>query len=115
MQVLYAYSIDPAAESLADRQSYAFRRGRSIYDAHSYIQRNFSGEGAPRFAVRVDVRKCYDSISHNWLMGNIPIDKKVLAETLGAGSIYGGELFPPLEYGISQGASPVPYFGQHDT
>ena len=111
MQVLYAYSIDPAAESLADRQSYAFRRGRSIYDAHSYIQRNFSGEGAPRFAVRVDVRKCYDSISHNWLMGNIPIDNKVLAETLGAGSIYGGELFPPLEYGISQGASLSPILG----
>jgi len=111
MQVLYAYSIDPAAESLADRQSYAFRKGRSIYDAHSYIQRNFSNERGPRFAVRADVRKCYDSISHNWLMKNIPIDKKVLAETLSAGSIYDGELFPPLEYGISQGASLSPILG----
>ena len=111
MQVLYAYSIDPVSESLADRQSYAFRRGRSIFDAHSYIQRNFSGEGAPRYAVRADVRKCYDKISHIWLMENIPIDKKVLGETLEAGSIYGSELFPPLEYGISQGASLSPILG----
>ena len=111
MQVLYAYSIDPASESLADRQSYAFRQGRSIFDAHCYIQRNFSGERAPRFAVRADVRKCYDTISHNWLIRNIPIDKKVLEETLGAGSIYGSELFPPLEYGISQGASLSPILG----
>lgn len=111
MQVLYAYSIDPAAESLADKQSYAFRRGRSMFDAHSYIQRNFSGDGAPRFAVRADVRKCYDTISHDWLVGNIPIDKKVLAETLNAGSIYDGELFPPSEYGISQGASLSPILG----
>lgn len=111
MQVLYAYSIDPVAESLADKQSYAFRKGRSIFDAHSYIQRNFSDDRAPRYAVRADVRRCYDTISHGWLIRNIPIDKKVLAETLNAGSIYDGELFPPLEYGISQGASLSPILG----
>ena len=111
MQVLYAYSVDPVAESLGDRQSYAFRKGRSIFDAHSYIQRNFSGDRSPRFVVLADVRKCYDRISHDWLIRNIPLDKKVLAETLSAGSIYDGELFPPLEYGISQGASLSPILG----
>lgn len=110
MQALYAYSLDPVAESLADKKSFAFRKGRSMNDAHAYICQVLSGGDAPRWIVRADVRACYDTISHNWLLKHIPMDKKILREFLRAGAVFGGELFPTNQ-GISQGATLSPVLG----
>lgn len=107
MQVLYAYTLSPVAESLGERKSFAFRSGRSPMDAYSYIVRMFSGDHAPRWLVRADVRGCYDYISHRWLLQNIPMCRKVLGQFLGAGLMVGGELFPTTE-GISQGVTLSP-------
>lgn len=104
MQALYSYSLDPVAESLGDRKSFGFRKGRSYYDAHCYIMKAFSGPDAPEWAVCADVAEFYDDLAQPWLMKHIPMDKKVLHEFLVAGSVYGGELFP-AEKGISQSAS----------
>lgn len=104
MQALYAYSLEPVAESLADRKSFGFRKGRSTSDAHFYVMRMFSGPEAPGWAVCVDVKSCYDYISHSWLLRNIPMDKKVLYEFLSADTYLDGELFPTKQ-GISQGAT----------
>ena len=110
MQVLYAYSLDPVAESTADRKSFAFRKGRSMFDAHAYICAAFEGDNAPDWVVRADVKACYDSISHKWLLEHIPMDAKVLREFLRAGAVFAGELFPS-EQGISMGATLSPILG----
>ena len=110
MQALYAFSLDPVAESTADKKSFAFRKGRSIYDAHACLCRALEGTGAPEWIVRADVRACYDSLSQEWLLAHIPMDRKVLREFLKAGVAFGGELFP-TEVGISQGASLSPILG----
>jgi len=47
MQCLYAYSLDPVAESWGDRKSFAYRKGRSAYDMNEYIKYGLSGENAP--------------------------------------------------------------------
>lgn len=104
MQTLYAYSLDPVAESLADRKSFGGRKGRSAFDAHFYVMRMFSGPDAPEYGVYVDVKACYDYISHSWLMRNVLMDKKVLYEFLSADTSMDGELFPTKQ-GISQGAT----------
>lgn len=39
IQALYAFSLNPVAESTADKKSFAFRKGRSIYDAHACLCR----------------------------------------------------------------------------
>ena len=103
MQTLYSYSLDPVAEATADRKSFAFRKGRSPLDAHSYIMRMFSGSNAPEWVVHVDIHSYFDVISHKWLLQNIHMCYKVLKEFLNAGIMLGGRLFPTTE-GISQGA-----------
>lgn len=110
MQILYSYSLDPVAESTADRKSFAFRKGRSLLDAHAYICKAFDKDNAPEWIVRADVKACYDSLSHNWLIKNIPMDKKVLREILKPGIMVGEEIFP-LSRGISQGGTISPILG----
>ena len=110
MQALYAYSLDPVAESTADRKSFAFRRGRSMLDVHAYICSIFDGQEPPYWVVKADVRACYDSISQDWLLENVHMDKKVLRQFLKAGVAFGGDIFP-TEIGISQGASLSPILG----
>lgn len=110
MQALYAFSLDPVAESVADKKSFAFRKGRSAFDAHACICRTLENADAPDWIVCADVRACYDTLSQDWLMANIPMDKKVLWEFLKAGAAFGGELFP-TEVGISQGATLSPILG----
>lgn len=110
MQALYAFSLDPVAESTADKKSFAFRKGRSIYDAHACLCRALEEEDAPEWIVRADVRACYDSLSQEWLLAHISMDRKVLREFLKAGVAFEGELFP-TDVGISQGASLSPILG----
>ena len=103
MQTLYSYALDPVAESSGDRKSFAFRRGRSTYDVHSFILRAFSGDDPPRFLIKADVKSCYASISHDWLLKHIPMDTQVLTQFLKAGHVFKGELFPSDDFGIAIG------------
>ncbi len=108
MQTLYAYSLDPVAESWGDRKSFSYRKGRSSYDMHEYIISAFSGGDAPEWLVIADVCKCYENISHKWILGHTPMAKGVLVEFLNAGYIFAGKLFPS-EVGVGIGCriSPI--------
>ena len=109
MQTLHSYALSPVAETLADKKSFAFRRGRSPHDAHFYVAKLFTGEDAPKYVVKADIQAHYESICHRWLRRHIPMDKHVLSEFLNAGYVFDGELYPPMEYGISigSGISPI--------
>ncbi len=110
MQVLYAYALDPVSEATGERKSFAFRKGRSMQDVHSYVVECLSGKDAPRFVLLGDVKACYNSISHNWLLSNIRMDKKVLKEFLKSGFVFAGSIFP-TEQGISLGSNISPILG----
>lgn len=117
MQTLYAYTIAPVADIKGDKKSFGFKRCRSAMDAHHYVMKIFSdsidGEGlfekAPEYIVLTDVKACYESITHRWLMNNIPMDKNVLQEFLKAGHVFDGEFFPAESHGISLGSGLSPY------
>lgn len=111
MQKLYSYSLAPVAEAMADRKSFAFRPGRSMQDASAYILAALKGNNAPEYGVVADVKACYATIQHGWLLSNIPMDKKVLREFLKCGHVFAGELFPAEETGISLGANLSPLLG----
>ncbi|MBU1718757.1 MAG: group II intron reverse transcriptase/maturase, partial [Bacteroidetes bacterium] len=49
-----------------------------------------------------DIKGCFDNISHQWLIENIPLDKKILQQWLNAGFIENKRLFP-TEKGTPQG------------
>ncbi len=110
IQILYAFSLDPVAESVGERKSFAFRKGRSMLDAHAYICKALRGSHPPEWVLRADIKSCYDSISHDWLLKHIPMDKKVLHEFLRAGFVDCGKLFP-TKIGVSQGSTLSPILG----
>lgn len=43
-----------------------------------------------------DIQSCFDNISHDWMIANIPMDKAILQEWLKAGYVYQNELFPAM-------------------
>ena len=108
MQALYLLGLDPIAETLADGHSYGFRRERCCADALDECHKILSGPYSPSWILEGDIKACFDRISHNWLMDNIPLDKELLRKWLKAGFLEKHVLFATTE-GTPQGgiASPV--------
>lgn len=108
MQALYKLALEPVAETTADPNSYGFRQKRSCKDA---IQQTFNclcRKMSPKFILEADIEACFDRISHDWILENIPCEKEVLSKWLKAGFVYEKKLFP-TPMGTPQGgvASPL--------
>ena len=110
MQTLYAFALDPVAEAFGDRKSFAFRKGRSAQDACRYIEQVLLKKNAPQWVLVGDVKSCYDSISHKWLIKNIPMSKYALEQFINSGIIFNGSFFP-TEEGILLGNPLSPILG----
>lgn len=109
MQALYALALEPVAETTADGKSFGFRKGRCAQDACEYLFTALSRKHiSPKWILEGDIKGCFDHISHDWLLANIPMDKSILKQFLKAGFIYQRELFP-TEEGTPQGGiiSPI--------
>lgn len=108
MQALHALALVPIAETVADRNSYGFREGRSCADAIGQCFCALAKSYAPVWVLEGDIKACFDRISHPWLLKNIPMDKRILRGWLQAGYWEKGQLFP-TECGTPQGGiiSPV--------
>ena len=55
-----------------------------------------------KWVLEGDIKGCFDHISHEWLLANIPTDKRVLKKWLKCGVIFKGELYR-TEEGTMQG------------
>ena len=108
MQALHALALKPVAETVADRNSYGFREGRSCTDAIGQCFIALAKSYAPVWVLEGDIKSCFDRISHEWLLKNIPMDKRMLRQWLKAGYKENGQLLPTNE-GTPQGGiiSPV--------
>lgn len=103
MQALYLLALDPIAETLADPNSYGFRKERSTADAIEQCFNVLAGaKGAP-WVLDADIAACYDRISHEWLLAHIPMDKRLLRLWLRAGYLE-KHAFHPTEEGVPQGS-----------
>ena len=102
MQALYLLALDPVAETLADRNSYGFRKGRSTHDAIEQCFKVLCKGSFAKWVLEGDIHGCFDHISHEWMEANIPMDKVILRRWLKAGVIEKGKLFPTVE-GTPQG------------
>ncbi|WP_233276798.1 reverse transcriptase domain-containing protein [Mucilaginibacter paludis] len=60
------------------------------------------GIRSPKWVMEGDIKGCFDHISHEWLLENIPMDKTMLKKWLQCGFIFKNELFP-TEEGTPQG------------
>jgi len=102
MQALHALALKPIAETVGDRNSYGFREGRSCADAIGQTFCALAKSYAPVWVLEGDIKSCFDRISHQWLLANIPMDASILRRWLEAGYWEKGRLFPTRE-GTPQG------------
>src|SRR5438876_7547209 len=94
MQALYALSLAPIAETLADRYSYGFREGRRCADALEQCFTVLSQKGSAPWVLEGDIRACFDEIDHPWLLQHVPMDQQLLRAWLKAGHWEKEQLFP---------------------
>jgi len=102
MQALYLMALEPVTETKADGNSYGFRRKRSTADAIDALHRLLSKECSPQWILEGDIKGCFDHISHQWLINNVQIDKKILAKWLTSGVIF-NKILTPTKEGTPQG------------
>ena len=108
MQALYLHALDPIAETTADPNSYGFRKERSCADAMEQCAIVLSNSTRPQWILEGDIKSCFDTISHDWLLTHIPMDKTILSTWLKAGYMDKSALYA-TEDGTPQGGiiSPV--------
>ena len=102
MQALYLLALEPIAEMTADLHSYGFRKERCPQDAIQQCHTILCRQNSPKWVLEGDIKGCFDHISHEWLLNNIPMDTKILKKWLKCGVIFKGELFATDE-GTMQG------------
>jgi RNA-directed DNA polymerase len=108
MQALYLLALSPIAETTGDEYSYGFRPKRSTADAIGRCFLLLSRSIAPQWILEGDIQSCFDRISHDWLLANVPMDRGVLRMWLKAGFM-DKSVFSPADDGTPQGGiiSPV--------
>ena len=107
MQTLYKFSLEPIAETYADPNSYGFRIGRSTHDAIEQCFTDLNKGKSPKWILEGDIKGCFDHISHQWLLENIPMDTQILEKWLKCGYVETQKLFPTDE-GTPQGGTISP-------
>lgn len=105
MQTLYKFALEPIAEVTADPNSYGFRAKRCTQDAIEQCFTSLNKGKSAKWVLEGDIKGCFDNISHDWILNNIPMDKEMLRKFLKSGYVEMKQLFP-TEIGSPQG-SPI--------
>lgn len=108
MQALHLLALEPIAETTADPNSYGFRTGRACRDAAEQIFTSMARKNHATWVLEGDISGCFDNISHDWLLANIPTDTAVLKKWLKTGYVWQNRLYS-TQAGTPQGGiiSPV--------
>jgi RNA-directed DNA polymerase len=102
IQALEALALDPIIESVSDKKSFGFRRGRSCFDTREQLFLSLSRKVTAQWVIEGDIKSCFDEIAHDWLIRHIPMDKHIMNEFLKSGYVYERRLFP-TDRGTPQG------------
>lgn len=108
MQALYAIGLKAIAEMVADSHSYGFRESRSLHDAVKQSFICLATKVAAPWILEADIKACFDQISHEWLLDNIPLPKRILRQWLKSGYMSSAVFYETSE-GTPQGGiiSPI--------
>ena len=107
MQTLHLLALQPIEETIGDKNSFGFRKNRSGQDACEKIFRGLCHKTDPEWILEGDIKGCFDNISHEWIIKNVPMNKVILQEFIKAGYIYKKQLFPNIK-GAAQGGAISP-------
>jgi RNA-directed DNA polymerase len=111
-QALWNLALIPVVETKSDPHSYGFRPYRGCWDAHAQIHVTLSRKSSATWVLDADIRKCLNTISHDWLLQNTPMETNVLKSWLKCGFLDSGNLFP-TEEGTPQGGVISPTLANH--
>ena len=90
------------AVALPDKNAYGFRPKRSTADAIEQCFNALAKKCHAKWVLEGDIKSCFDTISHTWLLDNIPMDKAILNKWLTAGFMESNQYHQMLE-GTPQG------------
>lgn len=82
MQMLYKLAIEPIAELTADESSFGYLHNKSAEDAILHCMRIMFENPNLEYVIKTDVKSCFDDISHEWILNNIPFDKRLLKSVI---------------------------------
>ena len=102
MQGLQLLALTPIAETTADRVSFGFQQNRGAKDAMEYMFKLLARRTSPEWILEGDIKGCFDNISHEWMLKNIPTDKRIMKQFLKCGYVDNRRLFPTTD-GSPQG------------
>jgi len=102
MQALHLMALEPIAETQADPNSYGFRRERATADAIQQCFNVLSQKGSSNYILEGDIKSCFDKISHQWILSNIPMDRSILGKWLKVGYFHKG-VYESITEGTPQG------------
>lgn len=86
VQTLFLFAIEPIMEEVSCKRAYGFRIGKSLHDCATYLFLTLASINATRrFILKADINKFFDSVSHDWLLENVWMDKRILKLFLKAG------------------------------
>lgn len=101
-EALFLIALDPVVETLADAHAYGFRKKRSSQDAARDIVENFGLLTSRPWVLKADIKGCFDHLSHDWILENLPFDKTLTKRILRCGYVYQNRRYP-LSEGMPQG------------
>src|SRR6202035_3668903 len=84
-QALYLLALAPVVETTADKNSYGFRQQRSCADAIAQCFITLAPAPGTQWILEGDIKACFDKISHDWLLANVPMDRTILQKWLKSG------------------------------
>jgi len=78
-QCLIKFALEPAHEATFHARSYGFRTGRCAHDAQKviYINLNSHANGHTKRVLELDIKKCFDRISHKSIMDRLIAPKGI--------------------------------------
>lgn len=107
VQKLYSFALVPLAEVTADKNSFGFRTKRGTLDAIFTLYLGLTtGTTWPHWIYDADIAKFFDTISHDWILENIPLKTTILRKFLKAGFVFDHKFSPSTDVGVPQG-SPI--------
>lgn len=101
MQTLYKFALEPIGWMTADPDSFAYLPGR---DARKAVKRygELLSNPEARWVMKADIKACFDSISHEWILKHVPMDKVVLRKFLECGYVEKSMCYT-MKRGVPQG------------
>lgn len=110
VQALYTFCLYPISELRSDSGSFGFRKGMGTWDALKALKSAMVSIPRPVLVLDADIAKFFDSVSHEWLLANVPMNQAILKSILSAGALVDGTVQATVR-GFPQGGIISPMLG----